>query len=147
MINIEFEKNMYGDGTYDEIVKIDGQQIGAIGCTSEQDKDYIIAMLEAIHKETGETGHNLVSEMIRQVEEEGILKDDVNRDKFKFTDNGEQYIMSINADAAINLTKVKQYKNLKEMLKDIKSRQLKNFLERQIELGEKEKELTLSTMV
>lgn len=146
MIDIKFEKNTYDDGTYDEILKIDGQWMGTFAYTSEQDKDYVTAMLEAIHEETGETGHVLISEMIRQVKEDNVMKDDINKDEFMFTDNGEKYIMSINANEAMNITKVKKYKDLKEMLKDIKNRQLKNFLKTQIETREKEKELILSTM-
>ena len=145
MVDIKFEKNTYDDGTYDEVLKIDGQWMGTFTYTSEQDKDYVTAMLEAIHEETGETGHGLISEMIRQVKEENVMKDDINKDEFMFTDNGEKYIMSINANEAMNITKVKKYKDLKEMLTDIKNRQLKNFLKIQIEAAKKEKEFTLST--
>ena len=83
--------------------------------------------------------------MIRQVQEENIIKDNIDEDKFKFTDNGEKYIMSINSNEALNLTRNKWYKDLKEMLKDIKSRQLKTFLKTQIEIKQQEKELTFST--
>lgn len=132
MIDVKFEKNTYDDGTYDEILKINGRPMGVFSCTLEQDKDYITAMLETIHEETGKIGYNLVNEMIRQVQEDNVMKDEINKDKFKFTDNGEKYIMSINANSAINLTKVKRYKDIKEMLKDIKNRQLKNFIQTQI---------------
>lgn len=145
-MDIKFEKITYDDGTYDEILNIDGQQMGMFACTLEQDKDYMTAMLEAIHEETGETGHGLVSEMIRQVTEDNVMKNDINEDGFKFTDNGEKYIMSINSNEAINLTRNEWYRDLKEMLKDIKNRQLKTFLKTQIETKEKEKDRILSTM-